>query len=226
MLTDPDQYKNFAGITSSDFDAFLTLFIPQIDAAIRTDLNRPIIEKTMGLIDILPGSGFEELILTHNPVQSVEEVRESESGTYGAGIDPFPVETVKVAGIDYCLRIDDPVTQWSNAGILMRLGGVWRDRSVRPPGKLAAQSRSGMGNVKVTYTAGLTASALPPPDLSLAANLLVSQVLASRKFSMPMAMTSEGLSEYHYSLAQLIALGMTTIGTVAGILAKYRRMVI
>lgn len=220
MLTSVAQYQTFAGVVPPAMESLLALVIPQVDETIRKDINRPVIEKTEGLVDYLEGNGKPAIVLTHNPVHSVQSVYLDDSGAWGQGPDAFPPPEL-VEGVDWALRIDNPVAGWSNAGILVMLNGVWPRRPTRYPGFLAGNLTPGAGNIKVTYTAGLSSNSTPPADLTLAANLVISQVLASRKFGWPS--TSENLAEYSYSLATQIQQYLVT-GTVAGILARYRRI--
>lgn len=221
MLTSVAQYQTFAGATPPAMEAFLALVIPEVDAAIRRDLNRPVIEKQTGLVDYLEGNGRQALVLTHNPVHSVESIFVDDSGAWGQGPDAFPPPEL-VEGVDWALRIDNPVQGWSDAGIVVVLNGVWPRRPTRYPGWLAGNMTPGAGNIKVTYTAGLTASTIyPPADLTLAANLVISQVFASRKFGWPNS--SENLAEYSYALQTQVQQFLVT-GTVPAILARYRRI--
>ena len=224
-LTSPEAYKTFASVDPTDttFDAVLNLLIPMVDKAIRNEIERTVIEKTSGIVEYLDGNGLDVVLLRHTPVQAITEVRLDPAGFYGQGTG-FGSTTVLAAGVDYAIVPDDPVNNWSLAGKLRRLNGVWPGRMERRPGQLSGVMRPGQGNIKVTYTAGYSAVAdKVPADLQLAANLVVSQVRSAAELGFVPG--SAHLSEASYSLLSGVQQAMQT-GTVASILARYRRLAI
>lgn len=108
------------------------------------------------ITEYLSGDGTEKLLLRHRPVQSVASVYVDDDGYFGQGTDPFPASTLLTAGTDYCLQRDTPSSQieQSKAGILLRIGNVWPDLYRNRRGLLVAEQSLGVGNIKVTYTAG------------------------------------------------------------------------
>jgi len=220
-LTTRDSYKMFARITDTSWDDFLYLVIPMVDAGIRTDLNRPVIEKQTGLVEIVCGRDSDEITLAHNPVQAIAEIREDFNAGFGSATDSFNSDTILDAS-KYSLKLDDPLNPtWSRAGIVCRINGVWSGRAVRQVDRLASYRAPSQGTIKVTYTAGLTSSTTTPPlDLSWCANETISFMRARAPYGM--AMTAEALAEYSYTLSQLMQSFFTT-PTAATILAKYRR---
>lgn len=223
-LTDRNKAKIHLGLPLADptWDAFLTQVIPEVDTAIRNEIDRQVIEQKPGIVEYLDGNGREQLLLTHTPVQSVAEVREDQAGYWGQNPAGFDSTTILTPGVDYALRPDDPLTGWSRAGILVRINAAWPLRIQQPYDSLARKRIAGLGAVRVTYTAGYTTSpTLAPADLTLAANQVIAQVKASRAAGY--LVNSEGLAEYHYSLGTLIQ-GFLQTGSVASILAKYRQI--
>jgi hypothetical protein len=221
VLTDPQSYLGFASLTATAaLSDWLQQVIPQVDRAIRNELGRDVLEKQAGVVEYLAGSGNEVLLLTHTPVQSITEVRVDSAGYAGQGTG-FGAATVLTAGVDYYLAPDDPLNNWSRAGMLVRIGSVWPRRSVRYAGQLSGSAAPGLANVKVTYSAGFTADAsTPPADLQLAANLVLSQLRAAAKLGQ--VMQTERLGEYQYQL-QPQQLGQAIrAASVEGVLQKYR----
>lgn len=207
----------FPAMTDEQLNDFLAVVIPEVDAVIRQELNLPVIEQVTDITDYYDGNGRVNLTLRYTPVQSVASVVIDQTGYFGQGPNAF-AGTPLVAGIDYALVIDDPLTGWAGAGQLTRINGFWPSRIITPYSRLAGERVPLQGAVQVVYTAGLTDDpAKVPADLQLAANLLISQVRMSRLY--PYIMTSEGLGEYHYALSQLLH-GSLQVGTVASILAK------
>lgn len=232
LLTTPAIYKNWQqgtglfplGISDSSLDAFLSIVCPEVDAAIRNELNRFVIEQTTPIVEFPNGTGTPSLYLRCIPVQAIIEVRVQPTsfpgGDWGQAPNSFDSTTILQPGC-YAIAIDDPINQWSRIGRLVRTnGGVWPGIFYTPYNRLSMQQAPGDGNIMVTYTAGLTNNPSTVPfDLQLAANLMISQIRVSRLYGY--VPTSEGLAEYHYSLGKVIA-QILQAGTVAAILAKYK----
>lgn len=228
LLTSPTLYKKFldgTGLlptaTSTTIDDFLAVVIPEVDTELRKELNLPVIEQTVGIVEYASGNGTPYLTLKCAPVQSVSEVVEDQTGAWGQNTTGFTA-TALTAGIDYAIDRDSPPSTWSRAGRLVRLNATWLSQPYSPRNRLSVVQTPSYGNIRVTYTAGLTDDPDKVPlDLQLAANLLISQIRVTRLFGF--LTTSEGLAEYHYTLGNLLK-GFMNIGQVAEIIGKYKEI--
>ena len=152
----------------------LTLTYTDVGSTQASQSPPAVSSATAGFTEYVAGSGTPNLKLKESPV--------TVSGVTGVWIDPngfggqasgaFAANTLQVAGVDYYVDVDQPDGQTSNAGILVRIGGLWQGAVARGNGRLVANVVSGQLNVKVAYQAGWS---VIPYDIQKAANLLIAK---------------------------------------------------
>lgn len=217
-LTTAAQVKQFLSITTATEDSFFDIVLPAVEAEVKIFLDRDI--ESQSYVDYYGGNGTRVLCLNEYPVTSVTDVREDAQGYFGSVTNSFGTDTVLVSGEDYVLAKDGR-NQLAEVGRLIRLNGVWPCRYEWKRGLLTAAVKPGIGNIKVTYTAGYAANAIPK-DLQMGIWLLVAQIRLARKRG-GMVYSGESLAEYSYSLQQM-AKEQLELGTAAQLLSRYRRI--
>ena len=133
-------------------------------------------------------------------------------------------------GNNFALVVDGE--QKSNRGLLRRVGGFgpWSGFMGTYPlglgsggGKLSSYRlpcwSRGYGNIKVQYSAGYHEDSIPA-DLQFAATTLSAFMLSTQPKGLPLQ--SESLGAYSYSV--LTGSEVPEIGTVRGILTRYREV--
>lgn len=223
--------KSFIGIpsTTTTDDTFISQVIPTVEALIEKFCDR-VFEQTT-YTDYYCGNNQKVLVLNEYPVlqtSDVSLVAIDPGGYWGIPAGAFASDTVldngSVSGTpDYSVVLD------GNNGVpgtarLYKVNAVWPGVWQSRIGYLTASMKQAAGNIKVTYMAGYAASGgltVVPQDLLLAEWQLIAQIrLARARGLMP---ASEGLSEYNYSLQQMIH-NYLQIGSVNQILSRYRRL--
>lgn len=109
------------------------------------------------------GRGTNALLLRARPVFTTPAVQAwvSDTGYWGQASGAFSGSADQLTyGSDFALKIDQE-DGTSRSGILVRLNGVWGRALFRRAGDLSPHTDAGLGNVKVTYTAGYTVDTLP-----------------------------------------------------------------
>lgn len=138
------------------------------------------------------GKQRQMLVLRRRPVVSVQGVWVDSTGYYGQNPTGFSdPQTAWAIGTQCALMRTDESE--SNPGILVAFAGVvpsWQGQAVRIPAW-----PSGMGNIKVTYTAGY--STFPPDLISAICNVAAAVRKAAPRGA---ALESETLGRYTYSL--------------------------
>lgn len=219
MLTDVTSVKAFLSITNTTEDPFLDILVPAVDAAVKKYLDRDI-EQT-SYVDYYGGNNTVILTLNEAPVISVSEVKEDVTAYYGSVAGTFGSTTILTSGVDYTV-VRDGRNGLIEVGRLQRLNGcVWPCRWEYQAGLLTAVRKPGLGNIKVTYTAGYAQGSIPR-DLQLACWLLAARIRLVRKRG-GLLPQSESLAEYSYSLQQLVQQQLQ-LGTVEQLLSRYRRV--
>lgn len=99
------------------------------------------------------GNGRRALVLDNKPVRSITSIHVDPSGCYGFGDTPFDTENLLVAGTDYVLDYKSS-TDYSESGIVYRIGTVWPSLTIDNPGLLTYSGAPSLGNIKVVYVAG------------------------------------------------------------------------
>jgi hypothetical protein len=236
MLATLPDLKAMARVTGTADDAALAAFLAAADAAVKAWLRwNPEQTTTAAYRD---GSGTPELVFFTGRAVSltVSEVRlDTANGGYGQVPDSFGSTTVLTAGTDY---FHDPAT-----GVLVRNSSAGNaGHFAFPPAHPAGSVQwSGLGRraavawpaypkgcVKVTYTNGYAAGAVPA-DLAYAVARLATRMSASGRLGG--LMTGESLTGYSYSLAGppsgadalRVLMGDAEL---TGLLAPYREMTV
>jgi hypothetical protein len=117
-----------------------------------------------------------------------------DSAYFGFASGAFGSSTLLTSGEDYAL--DLTAASFSRSGILYRIGSVWPALRVSSGSELVGGEVPGLGNIKVTYTAGYSTT---PDDLKLAGILLARVIMLSSSNGGQMV-ASESLEYYSYSL--------------------------
>lgn len=167
------------------------------------------------------GRGTPFLALNQTPVQSVASIYEDSGAYYGEASGAFGASTLLTAGTDYCLSRDNASSAAvSTSGIILRIGASWPAASQKLSGLLSKAAMPGLGNIKVTYTAGLE---FMEPDLELA----VMQVAASLRQSASSggALQSESLDYYSYSRASGSEQSRM-LGSAVSLLKRFKRVAV
>lgn len=173
------------------------------------------------LTEFYAGNGSAKLLLRQTPVQAVASVYQDDSACYGEAAGAFASDTLLTAGEDYCLIRDNGFGgEVSKSGILMRVGSTWPAASQRLSGLLTQGITEGVGNIKVTYTAGYTPV---PADLVSAVHQLAAE--HRRSSDSGGAMQSESFDYYSYEKMSPVDQAKA-IGSVKSILANYKPWVI
>ncbi len=213
------------GIADSSVDSILTACVSGADAAIKSYCHSQLEQATY--THYLDGNGQFDVVLPQRPVSAVASVYLDSTGMYGQKAGGFAVDTLLTAGDDYVLVLDAPDSSGgSHSGILRR---VWPGNmnyfSQTWQGTLTMGARAtgwpkGMGNIKVTYTAGF---AVVPSDLMNACMLLAIQNYIYNKTG-GLRLNSESLGEYSYQLlsGKNKSKEIPEIGVSRGLLARYR----
>ena len=88
MLTTAGIYKKFISMSDSDttLDDFLAIVVPEVDRALRTELNLLVIEQVSGIVEYIDGNGLDSIYTRAVPLQSIQEVREDIYGAWGQNV--------------------------------------------------------------------------------------------------------------------------------------------
>jgi hypothetical protein len=215
-LTTVSAVQQYTGIADTE-KALLEILLPAVETAVKKFIDRDI--ESQSYVDWYGGNNTTILLLNEYPVTSLTEIREDSTGFFGSVAGSFGTETILVSGIDYAL-IKDGRNQLAEVGRVMRINGVWPGRYEYKRGLLTTALKPGIGNIKVTYTAGYAANAIPK-DIQLACWQLCARLRQMRKSGQLYA--SESLAEYAYNLHQLV-LDKLIVGDVAQLLSRYRRV--
>lgn len=199
------EVKTHLGITHSDQDAALTMWMNAAIAAVKEACRGYLFEETTCTEFYTPEN--YTMILRHLPVQSITTLHEDSNGQYGQSADPFPATTLLSATTDYCLVKDGNGIngEVSKSGLVKRLGKMWPRRNT-PSGYRSTNynmlTRALIpidGSVKVVYVAGFDAT---PDDVKLAIAFEV-DMMRQMKGKGGMVLSGEALGEYSYSMASI-----------------------
>ena len=217
-LTTVGNVKTFIGLTTTADDAFLDLVLPAVEAEVKKYIDRDI--ESTSYVDWYGGNWSNILSLNEFPVTSISEVKEDLQGGSGAITGSFSSTTILTAGSDYT-TVKDGRNQLIETGRLFRMNGVWQGWYRRKGGLLTPTRVPSEGTIKVTYTAGYAAGAIPK-DIQMAVWSLCAQIRQARKRG-GQPISSESLAEYSYSLSQM-NWNELILGTVKQLLSRYRRI--
>lgn len=232
-ISSVDRVRTLLELTSTSKDALLGQILAGCEAAVEGYCKRVFAETIR--TEFYSGTGAARLILNQYPVTDVDEVRVDLNGNYGETAGSFGSATILTAGLDYALEWSE--TSKSRTGFLRRLGGpgsawgLWPGPVYAPGGLPSGGTltlgRGGpvwlavAGSIKVTYTAGFAAPAMPE-DLKMAVDQVTCLVYRTGKFGGAYQQVSESLGAYAYSLAAAAIGTMPALGSPRQILARYR----
>ena len=222
--------KTVLGISGTSEDTRLDMLITQACAAVRKYCGKDFDQTTypwspldgVGDSGLYDGTGTPDIVLRQKPVSAVTSVWVDSSGRYGENPDgAFPSTTLLTYGTDYVIRWDGCLpgssTPCSYAGILTRVNGVWPARRQWVRGQICSTRATGLGNVKVAYTAGYPDI---PSDLAMAVCELVA--FARRNINKGGSMTNESLGAYSYTMATAVAGSFPELLSARQLMASYR----
>src|SRR6185436_15490057 len=114
------------------------------------------------------GNGRRRIVLRNWPVTAVSAVYLDATGRFDQNPDgAFASATLLVYGTDYVIPWDGCLpgtsTKCSRAGFLERVNGYWPGGYAYVHRMLSGQLVPAQGNIKVAYTAGWPATAVPSP---------------------------------------------------------------
>lgn len=227
-----DYLKQFLRATGTADDDNNQIYLDLAFGSVLEYLGRDIVETTYpaaadsgrGDAGYYNGNGRRRLVLRQTPVTAVSAVYYDPSGRWGQNPDgSFATATLLVAGTDYGIPWDgclpNSSTQCCYTGFLERIGNVWPRSLSYVPGMLNGQVVPGQGNIKVAYTAGYPATSVPTPIRGaicmVAANI-------RRNAKVGGNISSESLGAYSYSLFGPMANQWPDIGSIRGMLGKFR----
>lgn len=174
--------------------------------------------------EILSGNGTQFLWLRNRPLTATGLAVYADDGAYfGQAAGAFdPVATVLTIGVDYALPPDQPDGLTSRSGLLVRLNGLWYQPPTTPLLVINGVNVAGIGNVKVTYTAGFAAV---PLDVQQACMFLCATVKQMARLGQQMQAETD--ETYSYTLRPLVNKAFGGLPTeVLGILARYRNLAV
>lgn len=213
VYTSRSNVKTHLGLGSGDssLDALIDLVIEAVDGIIDGFTGRGSLASAQAT-EYYDGPGSGKLILRRRPVTAVAGVWVDAVGYHGQAAGAFGSGTEWTAGVDFVNPRTDATE--GNGGMLVALrnpdfegGGIWP---------------RGIGNIKVTYTAGY---ATIPSDLATAATSLAVQLVQAAERGAPLS--GETIGDYSYQLLNNPAgagSAAPVLGAVASILARYREL--
>ncbi len=221
------------GLTSSAEDVSLGNFIRYADCAIKNYCARDL-ELTVypgaaldgvGDSGIYCGDDTRYLVARQYPVLSVQHVYYDPSGYFGQNpVGAFAPATELTLGTDFALHIDGclpgTTTPCSYRGTIERLNGIWPALRQWKVGAITPTLTPTQGNIGVQYTAGFTTV---PADLESAAFQLVVDFRRNKLFGSG-RVQNESYENYSVALAQARLATAPEIGSIRGMLSKYRRI--
>lgn len=234
--------KRFIGITGTDEDDRLDALCNVADAAIKRATGRDLeqasyapggtstpVRNGYGDSGYYNGDNSPYLILRQRPVTTLTSIYLDNSGRFGDNPDgSFDSSTLLVAGTDYVLEWDGLIpgtsTRCSYKGVVRKLFGTWPAFWRYQVGVINPGISDHTGNIKVTYTAGFPASAIPP-DLQYAGALLVARMRRTAEYGTG-HLEYEKYEDYAYKLAPVASSMLYQVGELQHIIGKYREVYI
>lgn len=186
------EFKTHLGISGTASDSLYQTYLDQASAIItrKTGLTFTSAEAT----EFYQGTGTNQLVLRRRPVTAIGSVYVDDSAYFGFASGAFGSSTLLTAGTDYALAIES--SAFSKSGILYRIGDIWPHTTQRLGSELVGGEMPGLGNIKITYTAGYSTT---PDDLKLA-GILLARVIMLSSSNGGQLVQSESLEYYSYTL--------------------------
>jgi hypothetical protein len=192
------EYKAMLQISGTADDAVIESAISKAESII-SNASR-YLYSSQALTEYYSGSGLTTLVLRYRPVTAIASIYVDDSGYYGSASGAFAASTLLTSGVDYALDISR--ANFSETGIVHRIGMVWSNYIKKYGADLVGSHLPGIGNIKVTYTAGFDGlTNAVPGDHKLLAILLARQI-AKTVANAGLDFSSESFEYYSYSLKQ------------------------
>jgi hypothetical protein len=186
------EFKTHLGLSGTASDSLYQTYLNQAAAIITRKTG--LVFDSASATEFYQGTGTNQLVLRRRPVTAVASVYVDDSAYFGFASGAFGSSTLLTSGEDFALDIT--ADSFSRSGILYRIGSVWPALRIRNGSELIGGEVPGLGNIKVTYTAGYSST---PDDLKLAGILLARVIMLSSSNGGQMV-ASESLEYYSYSL--------------------------
>lgn len=190
------KWKTYRGYSGTDYDATVTALIPQVQSEMERYCGRSF-DSTAHTDEAIDGTGTAKVYTRNWPITTMGAVKVRN----GSG------STTTLSPSEYRVAVGN-----NSLGRLIRLGGNYGGafEDVRPALSNGPCWPVGSENVLVTYTAGYSDATVPmPPDLTLAACVLVDMRLQERGISIEVGAEGSGNQN-------------RTARTVAELTARYR----
>lgn len=216
-ITTVAEYKQLMQITGTADDAMISAALDNATAIIEQNATS-LLFTSQTITEYYSGCGRSTLVLRSRPVTSITSIYYDTTGYFGSA-SGFGSSTLLTSGTDYALELSEP--GFSLSGIVHRIGGVWGDSRVKVGSDLVGYTVPGIGNIKVTYTAGYDGTTWTiPSNIKLLNNLLARQIIRIAPTA-GAPISSESFEYYSYSLKQESPADYATISNLMGALTEY-----
>ncbi len=227
-----DYLKQFMRVTNTTDDDNNQIYLDIAFGAVINYLGIDVAETTYpgaaeegrGDAGYYSGNGRRRIVLRNWPVTAVSSVHLDPTGRFDENPDgSFGAATLLVYGTDYVVPWDGclpgTTTKCSRAGFIERVSGYWPGNVAHDWGQLTYQRVPAQGNIKVAYTAGWPATAVPGAIRGAICSLAawIRRMAPKGAF-----LNSESLGAYSYSLAQPMVGQWPELGSVRGLLAGFK----
>lgn len=218
-LTTLEYVKTAIGVSTSDKDAMLSLYLDAASEEIKRYLGLNIEQGTY--TEYHTGNLTTRLALRQIPVTTLSGVWLKSDGYFDTRDGGFGSENLLVEGTDYVLD-RSPASNLSKSGILYRIGTVWpmlhRTATLN---RLTVDLGPSWGNIKVTYTAGYSTV---PKDIQLACAILVSRFVETASHG-GWQFNKETIGDYSYTQGPVhLNSKLPEFGGILGLLAPYKEL--
>ncbi len=211
------EYKQLMQITTSVDDALIAAALDNATAIIEQNATSMLF-TSQTITEYYSGCGRASLVLRSRPVTSISSLYYDDTGYFGAA-SGFGASTLLTSGVDYVLDLTKPGI--SMTGMVRRINGVWGRSRVRTGSDLVGYSEPGLGNIKITYTAGYDGVTFQvPSNIKLLNNLLARQIIRIAPTA-GSPINSESFEYYSYSLRAESPGDFATIESLMGAIKEY-----
>lgn len=216
-ITTVAEYKQLMQITTSADDALIAAALDNATAIIEQNATSMLF-TSQTMTEYYSGGGRSTLVLRSRPVTSISSLYYDDTGYFGAATG-FGASSLLTSGVDYVLELSQPGLSMS--GIVHRIGGIWGKSRVRVGSDLVGYMEPGLGNIKITYTAGYDGVNFQiPSNIKLLNNLLARQIIRVAPTA-GSPISSESFEYYSYSLKQESPADFATIASLMGAIQEY-----
>jgi hypothetical protein len=157
------------------------------------------------------------------PVESITSIYYDLGARGGQNAADFATATLQTLGDDYYLFRDRAGDNYSDSGLIYRVGGVWQGWQDRPVGLLGYRKVPAVNCLKVTYAGGYGNAVRPPVELLNAIHEAATLIRkAAREGRLAMSQSGEGESVSYAGMD----IDIRRLGGVQSVIGMYRRVVI